>query len=175
MLDCAAALHEQNLAEYYSETERQRGRYEERHYYLLRLQNAVMTTDQQALLDEWQYIRSIIKVVRQRTLKSETSEHTHYYISDLQVPVVDFARGIRNHWAIENRLHWVKDGFFKEDHLRVKSENAASNISQICSMVISILNRCGHGTNFKERTRYYINRLDRICTALNLKPPNQEK
>jgi predicted transposase YbfD/YdcC len=26
-----------------------------------------------------------------------------------------FAQGIREHWGIENRLHWVKDVIFGED------------------------------------------------------------
>lgn len=173
LYELAANVHQQNAAEIYSEIQHQRGRYEERYYQRLLMKDVSMTTQQQTLLAEWKHIRCIVKVVRRRTVKSETSEHTHYYVSDCEFHTGEFAEGIRNHWAIENRLHWVKDGFYKEDDLRLKSDKAAKNLSGLCSMVISILNRCSHGKNFKERTRFFINRMDRIWNTLGLPPPKQ--
>jgi predicted transposase YbfD/YdcC len=41
----------------------------------------------------------------------------------------EFADGIRGHWGIENRLHWVKDVVFKEDSSRIRTGNAPANFS----------------------------------------------
>ncbi|MBD2604039.1 transposase [Scytonema hofmannii FACHB-248] len=42
---------------------------------------------------------------------------------------VDFAQGIRGHWGIENRLHWVKDVVFNEDVSTIHMGNAPANLS----------------------------------------------
>jgi predicted transposase YbfD/YdcC len=36
---------------------------------------------------------------------------------------------IRRHWAVENRLHWVLDMAFDEDHCRVRVGHAAESLS----------------------------------------------
>ncbi len=173
--ELAANVHQQNAAEVYSEIQRQRqrGRYEERYDQRLLMKDVSMTPQQQTLLAGWKHIRCIVKVVRRRTVKSETSEHSHYYVSDCEFHTGEFAKGIRNHWAIENRLHWVKDGFYKKDDPRLKSDKAAKNFSCLCSMVTGILNRGGCGNSFKERTRFFTNRIDRIWNTPGLLPPQQ--
>jgi predicted transposase YbfD/YdcC len=35
-------------------------------------------------------------------------EETAIYVSSVMLPAETFASAIRNHWAIENRNHWVK-------------------------------------------------------------------
>jgi hypothetical protein len=41
-----------------------------------------------------------------------------------------FARVVRGHWGIENRLHWVLDMVFREDLTRLRSGNAPENRAQ---------------------------------------------
>lgn len=84
--------------------------------------------------DEWQGIRYIIKVIRRRKLKNKESEEVSYYITNKNASLEEISEGIRNHWTIENSLHWVKDVVFKEDRTRHKS-NA---IAKIKSIVINI-------------------------------------
>lgn len=40
------------------------------------------------------------------------------YISDLKLNAQQFLQHIQQHWTIENRLHWVRDVTFDEDHAR---------------------------------------------------------
>ncbi|WP_051691893.1 DDE transposase family protein [Pedobacter borealis] len=48
-------------------------------------------------------------------------------------------KNIRNHWGIENKLHWTLDVIFQEDASRKRSKNAAQNFSLINKVAINIL------------------------------------
>lgn len=53
---------------------------------------------------------------RIRTLKGQTSDKTHYYISSINSDDAElFQHIIRQHWSVENKLHWVKDVIMRED------------------------------------------------------------
>jgi hypothetical protein len=64
---------------------------------------------------EWVGLKSLLKVERTGTRAGKAYHEVAYYISSLVRSAVDFAQGIRGHWEIENRLHWVKDVVFNED------------------------------------------------------------
>jgi predicted transposase YbfD/YdcC len=63
------------------------------------------------------------------------------YISSLMATASEFASGIRGHWEIENRLHWVKDVVFKEDASTIRKGNAPANLSIIRTIAMNILRR----------------------------------
>ena len=59
-----------------------------------------------------------------------TTESISYRISDVTcLSAKEFAQGIRGHWGIENRTHWVKDVNFKEDNNGIKNDNGAVNMA----------------------------------------------
>ena len=64
------------------------------------------------------------------TGNKKTSE-TRYYISSLDEGAADMNRFIRQHWGIENQLHWSLDMAFNEDRQRKRAKNAANNFSYI--------------------------------------------
>ncbi|MDV7397557.1 hypothetical protein RZS08_39520, partial [Arthrospira platensis SPKY1] len=45
---------------------------------------------------------------------------------------------IRDHWGIENRLHWVKDATLKEDKSLVKDLDRSETMSIVRNMVINL-------------------------------------
>ncbi len=51
------------------------------------------------------------------------------------------ARHIRNHWQVENSLHWVLDVTFKQDDCRVRNGHAAANFATINHAAINLLRR----------------------------------
>lgn len=86
-------------------------------------------------------LRSIVGVTSRRTIAAtgETSEETRYYITSLSNKDPELiANAIRQHWSIENNLHWQLDFTFREDESR-KVKNAARNFSTITKMALSIL------------------------------------
>jgi predicted transposase YbfD/YdcC len=50
---------------------------------------------------------------------------------------------VRNHWHIENRLHWVRDVTYVEDHSRVRTSNAPRVMASLRNLAISTLRQHG--------------------------------
>ena len=55
--------------------------------------------------------------------------------------VASWARG---HWAIENRLHWIRDVVTGEDRHRLRTGNAPQVIAALRNLAISLI-RLAHG------------------------------
>ena len=86
-------------------------------------------------------LRSVVGIISRRFVATsgETSEETRYYITSLSNEDPEkIANAIRQHWSIENNLHWQLDITFREDESK-KVKNAARNFSTISKMVLSIL------------------------------------
>ena len=45
----------------------------------------------------------------------------------------------RNHWSIENKLHWVWDMAFRKDESRARKDNSAENFNVIRQITLNIL------------------------------------
>lgn len=52
--------------------------------------------------------------------------------------------GIRQHWQIENRLHWVKDAIYLEDSSPKLAGLAAINLSLLKTWVLSLFKIHGY-------------------------------
>ena len=93
-------------------------------------------------LDEhWTKVSSVVKVFRSGTRGNHDyeSDSATYYISSLPPTSALIPQGIRRHWNIENRLHWVKDVVTTEDTSPRLLGKASTNISLIKSWVINLL------------------------------------
>ena len=52
-----------------------------------------------------------------------------------------YLKATRDHWGIENSLHWVLDVAFDEDRSRVRTGNADQNLAVVRHMAVNILKR----------------------------------
>jgi predicted transposase YbfD/YdcC len=95
---------------------------------------------------DWIGLERLIKVERTGTRAGLPYQHIAYYISSLTLTAAEFASGIRDHWGIENRLHWVKDVVLQEDRSRIRSGYAPANLSMIRTMAINLLRRHGYAS-----------------------------
>jgi hypothetical protein len=69
-----------------------------------------------------------------------------YGITSLPPTAADPARLLalnRAHWAIENRLHWVRDVTFDEDRCRVRKGAGAHVMASLRNVAISLLRLAG--------------------------------
>lgn len=88
---------------------------------------------------EWKNLNRIIQVHKVVEDSKKTIHSERFYISDLTYNDAEFYhQGIRQHWAIENRLHRVKDMVHGEDGNRIKTKNGPINMSIISSTAINI-------------------------------------
>ncbi len=49
------------------------------------------------------------------------------------------AYAIRQHWSIENGLHWVLDVVFREDEMRVRNRVLAQNLAALNRLAVSLI------------------------------------
>jgi len=88
---------------------------------------------------DWKDLRSIGVVMRTRAVGEEVSEEVVYYLSSLPAKVKTFARAVRGHWGIENRLHWSLDVTFAEDQSRVRRGHGPANLGMLRRLALSML------------------------------------
>ena len=92
----------------------------------------------------WADVGSVALVCRERTVGERKNESTsHYYLTSLRVGASVLAGYIRNHWGIENGLHWVLDVSFREDESRTRAGHAGANLGMIRRVAVSLLKRAG--------------------------------
>ena len=91
--------------------------------------------------EDWKDLGSIIRIQSQRydKLNSQTQHEVRYYISDLKVDAKEFNKKIRQHWSIENNLHWMLDVVFKEDNARKRIGNSAKNFNLVAKTALNLL------------------------------------
>lgn len=98
------------------------------------------------LKDEgWDGVRTVGKIQRTGTRKSSDGKLTHvdetvYCISSRVLTAAEVAKHARNHWQIENNLHWQKDVTFLEDRQTLRSGNAPQVMTFLRSMCLSLFN-----------------------------------
>jgi predicted transposase YbfD/YdcC len=98
-------------------------------------------TDLESLRErsKWPGLRSVIVVVRERTVGDKNTCEKHYYISSRELRAEQFLKAIRGHWGIENSLHWVLDVTFHEDGSRVRKDHGPENFALLRRMAVSML------------------------------------
>ena len=88
----------------------------------------------------WAGLARVICVRRSFKTGGDHHASVSYYISSVISDSAElFAGGIRGHWHIENRLHWVKDVVMNEDSSGIRDMNAAANMSAFRNIAINIV------------------------------------
>jgi predicted transposase YbfD/YdcC len=68
----------------------------------------------------------------------ETIVDTRYFISSV-VKIDDFSKAVRQHWGIENKIHWQLDYTFGDDHNTTMEKNGAQNLQTMKRISLAIL------------------------------------
>lgn len=97
--------------------------------------------DWRHLLPEWRGLRSLIRVERTRHTGSKTTRETVYYISSRVACARELGGAVRNHWDIENGLHWVLDVTFREDASRIRKGHAPENLATVRNLALNLIRR----------------------------------
>ena len=83
----------------------------------------------------------------------KTSRERRYYLSSAKLDARTFARAVRAHWQIENRLHWVLDVVFKDDLARLRTRHGPANMAVVKHMALNLLSRAKALTSLKNRRK----------------------
>lgn len=110
----------------FKSVEKDHGRIETRSYYI---------DDSSELMDyileneKISHVKSVGMAVLTREENGKISKEIHYHLLDQQISAKLYSAYARNHWAIENSLHWILDIHFREDDSTARKDNALSNLT----------------------------------------------
>ena len=97
-------------------------------------------------LQKWPRLRQVIAVETITSVtnahgggRGKTSSDIRYFLTSSEADGLALASAVRDHWAIENSLHWVLDVGFREDDSRLRDRNAAANLSVIRKIAINLV------------------------------------
>lgn len=105
---------------------------------------------------EWPAASQVARIERTREIDGKVSTETAYVVTSLTAADAGPERLLdlsRTHWAIENRLHYVRDVTFGEDRCRVRS--GARALAAIRNLVLHLIRSRGMSVpeareNFRE-------------------------
>ena len=106
------------------------------------------------LRDHWPQLAGIGMIERQREINGTVSIERAYYIGSQGITSAEsFAQAARDHWGIENSLHWVLDITFREDDCRVRKDQAPHNFAALRKFALALLRQDTHYPKRSLRSR----------------------
>jgi predicted transposase YbfD/YdcC len=95
---------------------------------------------------QWFGLQSINMVISKRTFtnhlrKRITTSEQRFYISSLPEDAKKICQITRQHWGIENKLHWRLDVVYNEDGACIHDDTSAMNMSTIRKWSLNILQK----------------------------------
>ena len=109
---------------------------------------------------EWKNLRTVAKIVRRRTTNQKTKEEQVYYISDLDLDAEKIAKAAREHWGVENGLHYALDVVLKEDSHIYRDRNGACNLSAIRKIILAALQKTETKKKRSKKTKRLLAAMD---------------
>jgi predicted transposase YbfD/YdcC len=88
---------------------------------------------------DWTSLTTIGMCYSERTIAGVTSEETRYFIGSRKASAKTYGAALRDHWRIENTLHWQLDVTFGEDRNRVTKRQAVENLALLRRQTLSLL------------------------------------
>jgi predicted transposase YbfD/YdcC len=90
---------------------------------------------------DWPGLKAVAIVASTRETSGKIETETRFYITSLTAPASQVGSAIRDHWSIENSLHWVMDMTFRDDECRVRTDHAPANLAVIRHMAQNLIRR----------------------------------
>jgi predicted transposase YbfD/YdcC len=110
-----------------------RGRVERRTCYI--------STDLSKIRDSklWKGLKAIGVIISERQVGGKLEVETRYYICSRVLSAHMLLKTVRDHWKIENQLHWVMDVIFAEDAHQLRAGNGPQNFSTLRKLAHALI------------------------------------
>jgi predicted transposase YbfD/YdcC len=97
------------------------------------------------MLKDWPGLKAVLAIETIRGIpgRGKVTAEIRHYLSSAALPPEALAAAIRNHWRVENGLHWVLDVVFREDASRVRERNAARNLALLRKVALNLVRADG--------------------------------
>ena len=90
---------------------------------------------------DWPGLKSVVVIESTRQIGDKTACETRSYLASGCWDAKCAGGMIRDHWAVENSLHWIMDMNFGDDACRVRTGNAAENFVALKHMAANLARR----------------------------------
>ncbi len=101
----------------------------------------------------WPSVKRVVMVEARREKNGKVQEQTRFYLSSWAGDAAGFNRAVRNHWGIENNLHWMLDVVFQEDQSRTRKGNAVENLATLRKTALQVLQQAHDKESIKSRRK----------------------
>jgi predicted transposase YbfD/YdcC len=85
--------------------------------------------------------------------EGKTTTSRRYYLASAALDAKAFARAVRAHWGIENRLHWIMDVVLKDDLARLRTGHGPENMATVRHMAMNLVRQARPTTSLKNRRK----------------------
>ena len=89
--------------------------------------------------ERWPGLRSFAVIASERTIKGKTTLEHRAYIASLPTDAARLNRAVRQHWRVENSLHWCMDVAFGDDQMRARTGHAAHNFAVLRHIALNLI------------------------------------
>ena len=121
------------IHDYYETIEKEHGRIDTRRYWITENINWL------ANKKNWKGLKSIGFVESERLIGDVVTTDRRYFICSIEADARRFCQAVRDHWHVENKLHWVLDVTFNEDGNQVKNSCSAQNLSMMRRLALNVI------------------------------------
>jgi predicted transposase YbfD/YdcC len=101
-------------------------------------------------LDLWAGLKTVIMIVRSIQHWNKLTQEVQFYITSIASDANKIGSAIRQHWGIENSVHWTLDVTFGEDESRIRSLHSPQNFALLRRIALNALER---ETSFRRSIR----------------------
>jgi predicted transposase YbfD/YdcC len=116
----------------YKTEDRGHGRQETRYYHII-------TDPELPSKNEWTQLRVIGMCCSECVRDGKETAEVRFFAGSRQAKAKVYGTALRQHWGIENQLHWQLDVSFDEDSNRVSKRHGAENLALLRRLALSLL------------------------------------
>ncbi len=92
---------------------------------------------------QWPGLKAVGKVVRTRETPAKITTETAYYLLSAELSPERLNEVVREHWGVENRLHWRLDVVMNEDQDRTRLGHGPENLAILRHMALNAIQKEG--------------------------------
>jgi len=90
---------------------------------------------------DWPGLQAVLMVESRREIDGKIEQETRFYLTSLVWLASQLGPVVRDHWSVENSLHWVMDMIFRDDECRVRTAHAPANFTTLKHMALNLIRK----------------------------------
>ncbi len=98
-------------------------------------------------------LAAVARIEAWRGVAGKTSHRAYHVVLSQRFSAARVLALVREHWGIENHLHWPLDVVFHEDLCRSRKDNAPRNLAVIRHIALNILRANPNKTSLRLKRR----------------------